>query len=236
MNESHTPILCEIADLITQIPASDGLAEHCKAYLYTGSKLPDITIDPARYRREAYPGGMLKEALAYMESAHQFYEQLVEHQGFCLHASAVILDGKAYLFSGKCGAGKSTHARIWCETFPGAFIINDDRPALRCIDGVWYAYGTPWCGKELIHCKAKAPIAGVCFMEQADHNAIFPMTAEEALQAVMAQTIYKFGHPEKLDAMLQLLDHFLQKVPLYRLQNRPEPAAAILSRQTMQGQ
>lgn len=33
--------------------------------------------------------------------------------GFYLHSSAVELDGRAYLFSGKSGVGKSTHTRLW---------------------------------------------------------------------------------------------------------------------------
>ena len=225
-------MLCKIAELITDVP--EDLAKYCADYLYTGSEAPVITIDPARYRRDPYPRGILKESLSYMESAYQFYQGLIDHQGVYLHASAVILDGSAYLFSGPCEVGKSTHARIWCDTFPGAVIMNDDRPALRCIDGVWYAYGTPWCGKEQINRNMCAPVAGVCFLEQADHNAICPMPPAQALQAVMAQTMYKYGQPQQLDTMLNLLDHLLQNVPIYHLKNRPEAAAAILSKEAME--
>lgn len=228
-------MLCKIADLVVQVPEEDGLLERCKEYVYSGEERPDIVIDSAQYRREPYPGGICSNSLAYMESGHQFYMQLVAHGGFSFHASAVMLEGKVYLFSGNCGAGKSTHARIWCQTFPGAVNINDDKPALRCIDGVWYAYGTPWCGKEGIHQNLHGPVAGVCFMEQADHNAISPMAPAQALQAVLQQTVYKFGYPEQLDAMLNLLDHFLNTVPIYRLENLPDAQAAMLSRQAMGG-
>lgn len=227
-------MLCRIADLIVQLPKEDGLQERCADYLYTGSQSPDMVIDPGQYRREPYPGGICSPSLAYMESSHQFSQGLIAHGGFCLHASAVMLDGKAYLFSGSCGVGKSTHARLWREVFPGAVILNDDKPALRCVDGVWYAYGTPWCGKERNHCNSKAPVAGLCFLEQADHNAIFPMEPAQALQAVLAQTIYKYGQPAQLDTMLDLLDHFLNAVPIFRLENRPEPEAALLSKNTME--
>ena len=37
--------------------------------------------------------------------------------GFYLHSSAVELDGRAYLFSGKSGVGKSTHTRLWQQIF-----------------------------------------------------------------------------------------------------------------------
>ena len=43
------------------------------------------------------------------------------------------------------GTGKSTHARLWRETFGDrAVMVNDDKPLLRITkDGV-IAYGTPW--------------------------------------------------------------------------------------------
>ena len=34
-----------------------------------------------------------------------------------MHSSALMMDGRGYLFAGLSGAGKSTHARMWRETF-----------------------------------------------------------------------------------------------------------------------
>ena len=61
-----------------------------------------------------------------------FYDLLKNH-GFMLHASAVEVDGKAYLFSASSGTGKSTHTKLWQEYFgyDKALIINDDKPALK---------------------------------------------------------------------------------------------------------
>jgi hypothetical protein len=49
----------------------------------------------------------------------------------------------------------------------------------------------------------------------------------------MSKTIYKFQTAEKLDRMLQNLNLFLREIPVYELENRPEPAAALLSHATM---
>jgi hypothetical protein len=225
---------CKIADLITEVPAAGGLAPRCEAYLHDGSGQPDIVIREEKYRPERYDPRVTANTVAYMESAYQFYLELVDFGGFYLHASAVVLDGKAYLFSGHPTAGKSTHTRLWQQVFgPGAVIINDDKPALRRIDGVWYAYGTPWCGKDGINTNAKAPVAGVCFMKKAPENKIRRLNTLEAMQKVMSQTIYKFQTAEKLDRMLQNLNLFLREIPVYELENRPEPAAALLSHAAM---
>lgn len=226
---------CLIADLITELPAAGGLASRCKDYLHDSGGQPDITVLESAYRAHRYPG-QPETLVAYMESAYQFYMELVRFNGFYLHSSAVLLDGKVYLFSGFPGAGKSTHARLWQEAFGDrAVIINDDKPALRRIDGVWYAYGTPWCGKDGINSNRKGPVAGVCFMKKADRNAIRTLSTLEAMQRLMSQTIHTFRDTEYLDSMLRQLELFLQEIPVYELENRPESAAARLSYETMSG-
>lgn len=226
-------MLCQIADLITDVPAAGGLAPRCKAYLWDYDDTPHIIIRPEKYCAEHYPN-CSEELIAYMESGFQFYGQLLNFGGFYIHASTVVLDGYAYLFSGHSGAGKSTHTRLWQQQFgPDAVIINDDKPALRRIDGTWYAYGTPWCGKDGINENRSAPVAGLCFMKKSDHNSIRRLDTFEAMQRIMGQTIYKFRSAEKLDKMLAHLESFLIEIPVYELENRPEPAAASLSYETM---
>ena len=152
-----------------------------------------------------------------------------------LHSSAVVLDGKAYLFSGSSGVGKSTHTRLWQQRFPSAVVINDDKPALRMIDGVWYAYGTPWCGKDGINVNMRAPIAGICFLRQSKENKIRRLSPVEAASAIMPQTFWRCNTPEALCILTDLLDKLVRDVPVYELCNRPEIAAAELSYKTMSG-
>lgn len=63
---------------------------------------------------------------------YRFYSALPMYGGFFLHASAVALDGAAYLFSADSGTGKSTHTGLWMDCFgqERAQIINDDKPAV----------------------------------------------------------------------------------------------------------
>ena len=227
-------MLCNIADLITDVPTAGGLASRCAAYISNLSGPADITIHEDLYRFDHYPANWTADMVAYMESAYQFYRELVLFDGLFLHASAVVLDGKAYLFSGNSGAGKSTHTRLWQQTFgSGAVVINDDKPALRRIDGRWIVYGTPWCGKDGINENAQAPLAGICYLKQSQKNAICRLTTREATQRILAQTIYKFRDKQRLLKLFDLLDLLLREIPVYELENLPEPAAARLSFDTM---
>ena len=47
------------------------------------------------------------------------------------HSAVVSLDGRGYMFLGKSGTGKSTHARLWLQNIPGTELMNDDNPAVR---------------------------------------------------------------------------------------------------------
>lgn len=222
-----------IADLTVEIPAADGLAVRCRTYKSSEIAAPDIIIDPKQYIREKW-SKLDDSGVAYMESAYQFYLGLIKHGGIYLHSSAIELDGKAYLFSGPSGVGKSTHTRLWQQIFgERARVFNDDKPALRCIDGRWYAYGTPWCGKDGININMKTPLAGICFLKQGHENRIRRLSSIEALPLFLTQTLRRRLKVDELDMMLTTADRLLREIPIFELENRPEPAAAQLSYETM---
>lgn len=155
------------------------------------------------------------------------------YNGLMLHASAAALGGRAYLFSGPCGRGKSTHTRLWQQTFGEAVqVFNDDKPALRRLDGRWYAYGTPWCGKDGINLNQKWPLGGICFLEKSQENRIRRLPAAEALPLILVQTTY-WLQPHSMELLLASLDSLLREIPVFLLENRPEEAAARLSFETM---
>ena len=227
-------MLCRIADLIVDVPAGGGLAPLCGEYLCDENEKADIVIDETIYHPEHYPASLSAEDVAYMESAYQFYTRLWHHDGMYLHASSVALDGYGYLFSGDCGAGKSTHPRLWLRTFgEKAEIFNDDKPALRCIDGQWFAYGTPWCGKNHINTNRKVPLAGICFIKQAKENRIRRMSAAEAIPALLRQTIRHRLSVEQMDLMLPTLSRLIGDIPVFELECRIDEEAAHLSHETM---
>lgn len=215
------------------IPEAGDLVPRCRKYLLGYEAEPDVVICKDSFRPNAR-NGMQENSYVYMESGTHFYFQLLQHDGLMLHSSSVELNGKAYLFSGNCGAGKSTHTRLWQSAFgDSAKVFNDDKPALRLVDGKWIAYGTPWCGKDGININMSAPLAGICFMKQAQENKIRRLSEAEAIQRIIAQTLRRFKLIENLDLMLSHVEKLVQMIPVFELENRPEPEAAHLSYETM---
>ena len=150
-----------------------------------------------------------------------------------LHASAVVVDDYAYLFSADSGTGKSTHTRLWLDRFgEQAFILNDDKPALRLEDGVWYAYGTPWSGKHDLSVNARVPVAGICMLHRAEKNEIQPYTGSKAIFELLKQTL-RPADPELRAKLMELLDKLMTMVSIWQMGCNMDPEAALVSYEAM---
>src|ERR1700681_1601733 len=69
---------------------------------------------------------------------------LAQRGGFLLHAASTICDGRACLFSGVSGAGKTTMTRL---APPDVTLLTDEISYLRpTVDG-YSAFGTPFSGE-----------------------------------------------------------------------------------------
>lgn len=227
-------MLCKIADLVTEVPEVGGNAPHLRPYIYEGDNPVEVVVDHKKFDPYQYNIDLSYEALTYLESGRQFFYYLLWHNGFYLHSSSVAYQGKGYLFSAPSGTGKSTHTKLWQATFgEEAKVFNDDKTPLRLLDGTWYAYGAPWCGKDNININMKVPVAGICFLKQGPRNEIRRVSQAEAISKIVSQTIRKFKKAEDVDLLLSHVGKLVQMIPVFELENRPEPEAAMLSYETM---
>ena len=87
-----------------------------------------------------------------------------------VHASVTVYKDKGYMFLGRSGTGKSTHSRMWLENIEGTWLLNDDNPVVRFIDGEVFVYGTPWSGKTPCYKNEALPLGGIVRIVRAPHN------------------------------------------------------------------
>lgn len=227
-------MILKISDLLVQIPAIGNMPDRSKEYLAeTKEDSADIIIRADLYKMDRWPT-LSEEDAVYMESCLQFYYKLLLFDGMMLHASAVEYNDKAYLFSGPCGMGKSTHTRLWKSIYGEAVqIFNDDKPALRRLDDKWFAYGTPWCGKDGINQNKKIPLGGICFLRRGEVDKIRRMEQKEAMHNIIWQTTHKLTDVDKMNALLVLVDKLVSEIPIFELECTKEPSAAHLSSEVM---
>lgn len=174
------------------------------------------------------------ESLEYMRVGAQFYTALIDNGGFLLHASAVVVDGVAFCFSAPSGTGKSTHTSLWLKEFAdkGAFIINDDKPAIKLVDGVPMVYGTPFSGKYDISVNTSVPLKALCFIERSETNSIRRISPLNAVSLVLDQTL-RPTEEKLMDKLLDNLETVVTKVPAYVLHCNISPEAAITAYREM---
>jgi hypothetical protein len=225
----------KITDLIVEMDTFGRTESQALPYLADGYPEADISIVSGWEKFQKKFPFISDSESEYYCSAYRFYTQLVDFSGLMLHSSAVIMDGRAYLFSAPSGTGKSTHTQLWLDVFGDrATILNDDKPAIRRIDGVWYAYGTPWSGKYDMSINTRVPLGGICVLRRGEVNKIEPYRGYGAIKDVFKQTP-RNANADYVTKLLELLDSLLCEVPVWRMECNTDPEAARMAYAAMSG-
>ncbi len=145
-----------------------------------------------------------------------------------LHASVVVNDGRAYVFMGRSGTGKSTHSRLWLSNIEGSTMLNDDNPVVRITGGRAVVYGTPWSGKTACYRNMSAPVAAFVRLRQAGTNHIRRLGPTQAYASLMAGSGTAFGIESLADARARILARLAETTPCMLLECLPDKEAAQL--------
>lgn len=224
-----------ISDIKTYVPATGNMPSRCADYLIEGSDSEaEIVIDEALYNYEYWLGlGASRDDAIYMESGFQFYRRLLDYAGMMLHASATVIDGEAYLFAGQSGIGKSTHAELLKKNYPSAILINDDKPALRYVDGRWMVYGTPWSGKNGININVSYPLKAICLLTtRRDRNDIRIADTLNAAAGLISCSAGR-GSAENVKKLAALIDRLMKEITIYEMDSLADDESAKLAYNTM---
>jgi hypothetical protein len=145
---------------------------------------------------------------------------LARQRGFLLHAASVMRNGRAYVFTGKSGAGKSTVAAL----SPKGSVLTDEISLLKFVDGSWQAFGTPFWGEFRAEgANVRAPIAGLYFLHQATNDHLEEVSTREALRNLLPNILFFSRDREMNESLLYLLGEFVASVPCHKLFFRKDP-------------
>lgn len=207
----------QIAGLTVQLDSYGRTIRQAEPYKIEVTGDADIVVVSSWPERKAEHPELSDDDGEYMGTCSDFYKKLLHFDGIMLHASAVVVDGKAYLFSADSGTGKSTHTGMWLERFGSeAFILNDDKPALRREANGWMAYGTPWSGKHDISRNVGVPVAGIAMLQRGDENVISRWQDASVIGALLRQ-VNKPRDPACRMKVLELMDMIIREIPIWRL-------------------
>lgn len=147
------------------------------------------------------------------------------------HAAAVGYEGRGYLFLGRSGTGKSTHARLWLKYIPGAELLNDDNPVVRTFpDGSVRVYGSPWSGKTPCYRNLSLPVGGFVQLAQAPQNLIRRLHGIAAYATLVPSISGKRWDRLSADGLHETEEALVARIPVWQLDCLPDEAAALLCR------
>lgn len=217
---------------------SDGVASYLQTSVFcpqTGERKPfsllktvdntaELTIDTD----EPITDKMLFYAI-YFES------MLAERGRLILHCSFVIKpDGKALLFAGESGVGKSTQARLWSE-YENAVIVNGDRAVIGFEGKKAFAYSLPYCGSSQICLNKKAEINALVFLGQAKENTVCCLKPQMVFCNLLHLVSFNKDNPSEMLCAIDLCQKVADCVPAYRLDCLPGKSAVTTLKNELKG-
>lgn len=201
--------LCEDEDLTVR--RQDGIW-----YLQRGDFL-------AEWDPQAGRGRLLQAVSPYaIDSVLRIVHSLIQASagGFLLHGASVIRDGKAFMFSGVSGAGKTTISSL----IPKDVVLLTDEISYVRRDGEKYrACGTPFAG-ELARLgeNASAPIDRLFFLAKGPTNRIDPIPPADALRMLLRNILFFADDPELVRLVFRSACDFLARIPVFQLTFFPD--------------
>jgi len=145
---------------------------------------------------------------------------LARQGGFLLHSASAIRNGKAFLFAGVSGAGKTTISRL---APPDATLLTDEISYVRKRGEGYTAFGTPFTGElAKLGENVSAPIAALYLLAQGPENRIDPVEPAEAARSLLANVLFFAEDEELVQSLFHSAFEFVSRVPVSRLTFVPD--------------
>jgi hypothetical protein len=145
---------------------------------------------------------------------------LAREGGFLLHASSAIRNGRAFLFSGVSGAGKTTMARL---APPDAALLTDEISYVTRRDGRYSAAGTPFFGElARVGENLQAPIDALYLLVKGSENKIEPIVGADAVRGLLGNILFFARDPEFVKLVFDSAFDFVNRIPVRRLTFVPD--------------
>ena len=149
------------------------------------------------------------------------------------HSAVVEHDGYGYMFLGKSGTGKSSHARLWLENIANTTLLIDDNPVVRVLPEGIRVYGSPWSGKTPCYKDESYPLGGIVLLEQAPFNKIRALRGIESYAAILTSISGKRWEKSIADALHITENAIARDARVWHMQCLPDNDAARLCHETI---
>ena len=147
---------------------------------------------------------------------------LSQGRGVEIHGCGLLdAAGRAYVFAGQSGAGKSTMARLWINQ-PGVRLLSDERVVLRTDRDRITVHGTPWHGEAGLAAPLAGELAAVFFLHHATAHRLVPADRARAAAKLLACSFLPFHTAGPIDRTVTAVERVTRDAPCYDLWFAPD--------------
>lgn len=157
-----------------------------------------------------------------------------KHQMAVLHSASFLYQGKAWLFSGSSGTGKSTHTNLWHDLLHVS-LLNGDLNVLALEGGKPMVHGLPWCGTSEICDPASYPLGGIILLHQATEDRIEELSSDTKRLLILHRLISPAWTPQMLSANLDLVDKLADRIYIVKLHCTKNASAVDVMKKGIDG-
>lgn len=148
---------------------------------------------------------------------------LAPEGGFLLHAASATCGGRAVIFPGVSGAGKTTMSRL---APADVRVLTDEISYIRRVGEDYVAYGTPFAGELARNGEnVRAPIDTVYLLAQGPENRVDTLSGMAAAREILACVLFFAEDARLAQKVFSAAVTFAERVRVRRLTFRPERAA-----------
>ena len=226
---------CKLADLEVKICAKEAQTLAYFSDYLIDETIPKVTLSmtDAQIEAEIVTGKEPRYYLEFLALCRAFCRAACTYDIFLLHAAVIEVEENGYAFFAPSGTGKSTHILLWRRLLgERCDIVNGDKPFVRYIDGTYYAYGSPWCGKERWQRNVRVPLRALCRLTRGEKDSISTMSKEECAPYILSQ-VYLPPTPEDTSRVMEHIDKLLEQAPCHLLACTPTENAAKVAYEAM---
>lgn len=220
MYELHFPTMPEIQSVYMTKDAS-----YVRVYCTQQISVPMIDRDKEAEQK-------MRQENLFHAIRHVFLLFAQNNGYYAIHSASILYQGKAWLFSGHSGMGKSTHTALWHENAGTPYLNGDLNLIGRSREKKEYSiYGIPWCGTSELCTTDEFELGGIILLgrDQTDH--VEELTPFEQVLRVTQRMISPSWTKSMEEKNLEFAEQLTEKIWICQLFCTPEPSAVDVMRE-----
>ncbi len=139
---------------------------------------------------------------------------LLHHQGFMLHAAALVAPEGARVFFGPSGSGKTTVTELIGES-----VVSDEITVIRRSGQGYRVSGVPWRGSRL-----EADLSALLALRHAPETVFTPLASAEAARRLLGSVFFARADSGEIRHFLATAEDVLRVVPCHEMRFTRDPS------------